>query len=214
MESEDIEQILKAAKYKHLSEVTLVSYRDARLDEIGQTLADAHLKLCAICERRLELLKEEAEARASYKVTEADRRFIKNVVRKAGAGSEPSRVEKLFDLYRSHFERFELAWALHFGKRVVRGSRDGDVKWSWKSEDESLEGWLVLEPHQGITVHFSSSELALEGALIRFRLGPFKKDVTLEREGDHVEAQIKIPRRKIAKKMKDISVELVPPTPT
>ncbi|MFL6414559.1 MAG: hypothetical protein ACJ74Y_02675, partial [Bryobacteraceae bacterium] len=50
-----------------------------------------------------------------------------------------------------------------------------------------------------------------DGAQLRFRLGRFEKEVTLQREEDsrRVAARIEIPRRKRARKMTDISLEVV-----
>ena len=82
MEPQDIEQVLKSAKFRHLSEATMVSYRDSELDEIGLALADAHLRLCAICDNRLNFLKEEKAALESYAITEKDRELIQRAIRK------------------------------------------------------------------------------------------------------------------------------------
>jgi hypothetical protein len=102
------------------------------------------------------------------------------------------------------------AWVLPFSAEPVRGSGDGDEIWRYTSEDGLLTSWAILEKNASLTVHFSSSELAWEGMRIRFRLGPYSKEVTLKREGDdRVTAKIKIPRRSRAKKMSDVSIEIV-----
>ncbi len=213
MGSEDIEQFLKKAKYRHLSEATLVSYRDSQLDEIELALADAHMRLCEICERRLTFLREEAEALESYQVTEKDRAFVKEAIRKVEAGTNPpangqSKIERL----RSYIEALVAAWVLPFSKAAVRGSKDGDVVWKYQSEDGLLTAWAVLEKNANLSVHFSSPELVWEGVRLRFQLGRFTKEVTLQqREGDsNVSAKIVIPREKRPRKMHDISIEVLP----
>ncbi|HEY6806986.1 MAG TPA: hypothetical protein VI306_25640 [Pyrinomonadaceae bacterium] len=82
MGSEDSEQLLEEARFKHLSETTLISYKNDQLDEVALALADAHLKLCLICERRLCFLKKEAEALDSYEPSESDRVAVEKLIRK------------------------------------------------------------------------------------------------------------------------------------
>jgi hypothetical protein len=210
MGSEDIEQFLKKAKYRHLSEATLVSYRDSQLDEIDVALADAHLRLCEICERRLTFLNEEAEALESYEVTEKDRALIRETIRQMEPQSEPP--DNILQRLASYFETLVAAWVLPFSQAAVRGTKGGDVIWKYKSEDGLLTSWVELERNANLSVHFSSSELAWKGVRLRFRLGRFTKEVTLDqREGDsNVSAKIVIPRRERPKKMDDLSIEILP----
>ena len=211
MGPEDIEQLLESAKFSHLSEATLVSYRDNQLDKIGRALADAHLRLCHVCERRLTFLKEEAEALESYVLTEEDRASIAESTRKL----KPERratdhISTQRERLAAYINELVTAWTILFSKPAMRGAGDGDEVWRYESKDGLLTAWAILESDASLTVHFSSPELAWEGARIRFRLGPFSKEVTLQREGDSaLAAKIEIPRRKRAKKMADISIEIV-----
>lgn len=209
MEPKDIEQFLKGAKFRHLSEQTLVSYRDHELDEIGVTLADAHLRLCVICERRLTYLREEAEAVESYELTEKDRALIKETIRQTEPQPEPPDI---LQRLASYFEALVAAWVLPFSEAAVRGTKGGDVIWKYESEDGLLTARAELEKNANLSVHFSSTELAWKGVRLRFRLGRFSKEVTLQqREGDsYVSAKIVIPRRDRPKKMNDISIEVLP----
>ena len=195
MGPQDIEQLLKSGKYRHLPQATLVSYRDSQLDEIEVALADAHLKLCLVCDRRLAFLREEAEV-----LTISEEPEIK------ASDYFHTEVQRL----ASYIDDLLNAWIVPFRQPAMRGAGDGDEVWRYESEDGLLKAWAILENDASLTVHFSSSELAWEGARIRFRLGPFSKEVTLQREGDSaVAAKIEIPRRKRAKKMADISIEIV-----
>jgi hypothetical protein len=211
MELKDVEQLLKNAKYKHLSEETLVSYRDNQLGRVGLAMAEAHLRLCLICERRLTFLKEEQEALENYVVTDKDRALIeraKKTVEPVIRGADPirTRVQQAV----AYFTDLMTAWIVPFSKPALRGGADGEEIWSYTSEDGLLKAWAVAEIDFSLTVHFESTELAWEGLRIRFRLGPFSKEVTLEREGDSkVVAKIEIPRRKLARKMSDISIEIL-----
>jgi len=195
METQDIEQLLENAKYAHLSEATLLSYRDSQLDEIGVALADAHLTRCLVCERKLTFLREEREVLTITEEPEirAGDYFHTELQRLA------SYVNDLLD-----------AWIIVFSEPAMRGAKDGDEVWRYKRDDKLLTAWAILESDASLTVHFSSPELAWEGTRIRFRLGPFRKEVTLQREGDSgVAAKIEIPRDERAKNMADISIEVI-----
>jgi hypothetical protein len=209
MGTEDIKRLLESAKFKHLSEATLISYNDSQLDKMGLALADAHLRLCLICERKLTFLKGEQEAHESYVITEADRASIKQPIRKL----EPE--TRVTDSIQTEVQRLNAyikdllnAWILPFSEAAMRGAGDGDEVWRYESEDGMLTGWAVLEKNANLTVHFSSPELAWEGAQILFRLGPFSKEVTLQRNDSGVAAKIEIRRRERAKNMADISIEV------
>lgn len=195
MGTQDIEQLLKNAKYAHLSEATLLSYRDSQLDEIGVALADAHLTRCLVCYSKLTFLREEEAAQTITGEPEI----------RAG------------DYFHTELQRFASyikdlldAWIIVFSEPAMRGSEDGDEVWRYETKDKLLTAWAILESDASLTVHFSSPELAWEGVRIRFRLGPFSKEVALQRKGDSgVAAKIEIPRDERAKNMADISIEVI-----
>lgn len=211
MEPEDIEQLLKSAKFRHISEATLVSYRDSQLDEIAVALADAHLRLCLICERRLTFLRKEVEALESYVLTDEDRASIEQLIRKVKPESRATDyISTQRERLAAYINELVTAWTILFSKPAMRGAGDGDEVWRYESKDRLLTAWAILERDASLSVHFSSSELVWEGARIQFRLGPFSKEVMLQREGDSgLAAKIEIPRRQRAKKMKDISIEVL-----
>ena len=210
MDPEDIEQLLINAKYRHLSEATLVSYRDDELDKVGLALANAHLKRCLICTRKLTFLIEELEAIENYVVTEQDLALIEQARRKI----DP--ITRATDLIKTrihevvaYFNDLLTAWIIPFSKPATRGG-DGEVIWEYESEDGVLTAWARSETDFSLTVHFESTDLTWEGLRIQFRLGPFSKEVTLKREGDaKVVAEIQIPRRKVATEMDDISIKIL-----
>ena len=211
MEPKDLEQLLKNAKFNHLSEETLVSYRDSELDEVGLALADAHLRLCPICERKLTFLREEQEAIESYVVTKKDRALIEQARKKVEPRIRATdRIATRIQQATAYFNDLLTAWIIPFSKPAMRGG-DGEVIWEYESEDGLLKAWAVAEQDFSLTVHFESTELAWKGIRIQFRLGPFSKEVTLEhKEGSNVlAAKIEIPRRKLARKMNDISIEIL-----
>jgi hypothetical protein len=212
MEPEDIEQLLKNAKYKHLSEEALVSYRDSQLGRVGLAMAEAHLRLCLICERRLAFLKEEQEAIEHYVITDKDLALLQEARKKV---EPPPRVtDPITTRIRqvtAYFNNLLTAWIMVFSQPAMRGGEDGEVIWEYESEDGLLKARAVAGQDFSLTVHFESTELAWEGIRIRFRLGPFSEEVTLEHpEGSNVVvAKIKIPRRKVAREMNDISIEIL-----
>jgi hypothetical protein len=205
---EDIEQLLKDAKFRHLSEATLISYSDDQLDKVGLALADAHLSLCLICKRRLTFLKEEAEALESYVMTEEDRASIEQLIKPEPVNRLPDYISNELQRLNSYVRDLLNAWIVPFSKAAMRGAGDGDEIWRYESEDGMLTAWAVLEKNASLTVHFSSPELAWEGARILFRLGPFSKEIALQRQDSGVAAKIEIPRRERAKNMADISIKV------
>jgi hypothetical protein len=206
---EDIEQILKDAKFRHLSEAALTSYSDGQLDRVGLALADAHLSLCLICKRRLAFLKEEAEALESYVLTEEDNASIEQLIKSGPVNRLPNYISNELQRLNSYVGDLLNAWIVPFSQAPTRGADDGDEIWRYESVDGMLTAWAVLEKNASLTVHFSSPELAWEGARILFRLGPFSKEVALQRKDSGVAAKIEIPRRERAKKMADISIKLM-----
>ena len=60
MEQEDIETALNAARLEHLTEQELDAFLDLSLDRVATARAEAHLKICLICGRNLEMLRREA----------------------------------------------------------------------------------------------------------------------------------------------------------
>lgn len=210
MEPREIEEVLKNAKFRHLSEATLISYHENRLDEVGRAMADAHLNVCLLCEKELDFLKGEQDALASYEVTETDRALIRRVLDQTEAGQNvpttPAPSAGPRARLAAGLNELTVAWIAHFSGRQV----GGDDAERFRFETEALTVWSEVGTDSNLTVQFSSPDLVLEGETIRFRLGPFTEDVTLEREGDlEVNARVKIPQDQRARKMKDFSVEVV-----
>lgn len=207
MGTDDIEQLLERARFKHLSESTLVSYNDNQLDEVGQALADAHLRLCLICERRLTFLKEESEALETYKITDEDKASIKRLV-----GQPKSRLTEYISAELERFDNYVqevvAAWRLPFRKLAMRGGPEGDEPWELQTKDKVFTVRTVTNKRGDLTVHFSSTELRWEGFQIHFKLGPFHKDVTLVRKGNKLTAKIVVRKQERPKKMRDVSMKV------
>jgi hypothetical protein len=211
MVPDDLEELINNAKHRHLSQETLVSYRDNLLDKMRVALADAHLMRCLICQEKLNFLKERAEIESL--MTEGERAAIEESKRRLKAEREaPSFIATQIEKVKSYFPAMTEAWKLSFAAEATLGTEDGDEFWRYESEDGLLEAWGVRELDKSLTVHFSSSEPALQGRRIRFRLGPFNAEVTLHRqheEDSEVVAEIKIPFEQRARNMADVSIEFV-----
>lgn len=212
MESQDIEQVLKSTKFRHLPAETLLSYRDKELSEIELARADAHLRLCLICEKELDFLKEEQAALQNYEVTANDRALIRRVIdgreakKKvfASNGVAAAPMERL----AVWLNELTTAWVAFFSRVAMRGSGDGTEV--FRFETTGLMIWGELETDASLTIHFSSPDPIFTGAKIRFRLGPFTEVVTLQPDGDNgVTAKIRIPRAQRARRMNDVSVEAI-----
>lgn len=213
MGRKDIGQLLESAKFKHLSETMLVSYRGIKLDKIQRALAESHLQRCLICQRNLAFLNNEAEAVENYVLTDEDHaaneKFVRGLKPKKNATDYiKTEIKRLASLIKD----VEEAWILFFSKQAMRGTGDGDELWRYKSKRGLLTVWAIQETDVSLTVHFSSPKLVWEGARLKFQLGTFSKEITLKRKGDGVAAKIKIPRSMRPKKMNRFSIEVLPKT--
>ncbi len=220
MKLEDISEKLRDARFGHLTEDELDSYRERSLDDIGRARADAHLKLCFICERRLLLLKQESAALDKGEITAADAALVKRVMQEVPNRGEPdgSRpVEGAGRLLLSkrlaeYLRQVVASWEASFSpmKPVYRGVQTGKEVWRWQSEDGVLKAWAVLEKNADLAIHFSSGEPGLEGARIKVRLGPFSQEITLQRLSElEVHARFAVPKEKRRKNLAGISIDLV-----
>jgi hypothetical protein len=211
MVPDDIDELIDDAKYKHLPKETLVSYRDSQLDPIQVALADAHLRRCLICKERLNFLMERAEV--ENRMGEAERTAIEQSIRRVKAEMDaPSPIFAGIQGLKTNLNSFLDAWMLLFAQEATLGTEDDEDVIRYESEDDALTVWARLnEDDASLEVYFSSPDLALEGSRVRFRLGPFQTEVTLEREEDSkvVAATIRIPRRERPKKMTDIEIEII-----
>ena len=220
MKLEDASEKLKEARFDHLTEDELDSYRERNLDEIGRARVDAHLKQCLICERRLMLLKEESAAFDNEEVTAADAALVKRVMQGLAGrgdpdGSDPAEGAGRLPLssrLAEYLRQVVASWEASFGpmKPVYRGIQTGKEVWRWQSEDGVLKAWAVVEKNADLAIHFSSEEPGLEGARLKVRLGPFSQEVTLQRLSElEVHARFAVPKEKREKNLAGISIDLV-----
>jgi hypothetical protein len=220
MKQSDPENELKNVRFDHLTQAELGSYCDQELDRLGLARAEAHLKLCLICDRRLTYLKEERAALINREVTAEDVALIRRAMQKTGlqprsSTSKPGEVKAgitLPDRMADYLRRIVESWRAHFlpmqGMRGTEGQ--GNEVWKWQSEDEVLKARAILGKNGDLTIQFSANDLSLESARLKIRIGPMHRKVTLKRVSDHeVYAKMVVPRNRRPKNLADISIEMI-----
>jgi len=217
MEIKDLEKVLKNAKFQHLTDDTLISYRDEQLDGIKRKQAANHLQLCLLCTRRLVLFQGERAALDDPEDVTADEyALISRVLQEKGpqpskpgqALADVSVTDRFADYIRQALENLQA----YFKKLApVRGADPGDTEvWRCESKDGLFVTYAVIDQAGGLRLHFSSSDMALEGARLRVKAGLVTQETTLERTFEsELHAEVEIPRRKRPRKLTDISIVVI-----
>lgn len=219
MMTDDLENELRALKFTHLTESELTAYCDQGLEQIGRARVDSHVKLCFICERRLDLLREESVALSNRAITAEDVMFVERLQRQTGLAQEQStdrpteiaREIPLKERLAEYLRPMLASWRVYFGQGALRGEADkGEEVWLWQSENGKLQARAMMEKNADLTIHFSSNEMDLEGARLHFHLGLFNQELTLRRISEsEVTAQVAVPWPYRQGNMADISIESV-----
>lgn len=218
MKIDDLEIALNNAKFLHLTDDLLMSYRDQKLDETSRRQADAHLELCLICERRLLLFQEEgAELDREQPATAEDVDLVRRVLHKAKAqtasdskSTEASTDPALMERFAGYIRQAAENWQSYFRQLVpVRGVIPEGVE-VWRFEDKEFVTYATLEPNADLILHFSSSNPGLEGAQVRATAGLLIEETIFRRISEsEVRAEIRIPRRQRPRNLASISIEVV-----
>lgn len=200
MKRDDLENELRNLKLTHLTESELAAYCDQELDQMRRARAEAHIKQCFICERQLELLREESAALSNRSITSEDVALVERLM--AQTVKEDSLKGRLTD----YLQQMVASWQIHF--IPVRGVNE--EVWQWQSKDGRLQARAIMEENADLTVHFTSSEIDLDGARVNLRLGSVTHEATLHRVSEsEVAAKIAIPWQQRPGDMSDISIEIV-----
>ena len=216
MKPDDLENELRNLKSTHLTESEMAAYCDQELDQIGRARAEVHLKQCFICERQLELLREETAALTNRLITSEDVAFVERLMDQTGRAQKtsarrPAEITNEIPLearLAEYLRQMIADWQIHF-RRVPRSDQDEEV-WRWQSEDGHFQARATVEKNADLTVHFSSNEMQLEGARLLFRLGSMNQELTLRRISEsEVAAQVAVPWRYRQGNMADISIKIV-----
>jgi hypothetical protein len=216
MKSDDLENELRNLKSTHLTESEMAAYCDQELDQIGRARAEVHLKQCFICERQLELLREETAALTNRLITSEDVAFVERLMDQTGRAQKASARRSaettlevpLEERLAEYLRQMITDWQIQF--KPVQRSDQAEEVWRWQSEDGHLQARATVEKNADLTVHFSSNEMQLEGARLHFRLGSMNQELTLRRISEsEVAAQVAVPWQYRQGTMADISIQIV-----
>jgi hypothetical protein len=213
---DELENELRNLKLIHLTEGELLAYCDQELDQIARARAEVHLKHCFICERQLELLREETAALTNRLITSEDVAFVERLMDQTGPAQKPfahgpaeiAREVSLRERLAEYLRQMIANWQIQF--KPVRRSDQGEEVWRWQSADGYVQARAIMEKNADLTIHFSSNEMILEGTRLSFRLGSMSQELTLRRISEsEVAAQVAVPPRCRQGNMADISIEIV-----
>ncbi|SRR6266404_2519709 len=219
MQQSDLEEELRKAKFDHLTAGELVAYRDKKLDKFGLTRAEAHLKLCLICEESVELLRGELSALENQEITPEQVAVVRRVMEQRRAGQQPGTSKPadaapkvpFSERLTEYLQQLCASWQMHFGHGALRGEADqGEGVWQWQSEDGKLHARATIQKNADLTIHFSSNDMELDGARLNIRLGKLSQEISLRRISEsEVAAQVAVPWQYRQGNMTDISIEIV-----
>lgn len=218
MKQYDLETELRSLKFTHLTESELAAYCDHELDRIGCARVEGHVRQCFICERELELLREESGALIDRADSVEDAAFVERLMEQSGPAPKPFAAGPVEiangipfqDRLTGYLRQMAASWQIYFGQGALRGEAEqGEELWRWQSEDGKLQARAMMV-NADLTVHFSSSEMELERTRLHFRLGSLNQELMLRRNSDsEVAARIAIPWQYRQGNMADISIEIV-----
>jgi hypothetical protein len=212
MKRKDMENELRNLRFTHLTESEMVDYCDEGRDQIRRASMEAHLKQCFICERQLEMLREESTALRNRHITDEDVALVDRLIELAGARPKESSLHEegsLHDRLAQYLGEMIESWRIYFLKRAMRGDRVEEV-WQWQSNDGRLQVRATLEKNAEMTIHFSSNEIDLDGARLNVHLGKLSQEITLQRISEsEVYAKVDLPRQHRRNKFADISIKAV-----
>jgi len=216
MKQSELEQKLKSAKFYHLTEDELLAYRDRELDEVGLSRAEAHLKLCLVCERGLALLREELAALENIEITAEDVALVERVMQEARSRRPvDSRLPEasgvpVSDRLAAYLRQLTDSLQAYFlAMTPVRDAvPPGQEIRSQPSDDGLVSVTITLEDTSDLTIHLSSSERGFAGQRVRVSLGTFSGEATLRRASEfEVAAKITVPEAQRPATLTSIKIE-------
>lgn len=218
MKTDDVENELRNLKNIHLTESDLAAYCDQELDVMRRARMTAHLKQCFICEQELALWQEEGAALRDRKIPADDIEFVERLMEERSLGYRPStrtsedrkRKAAWSEHLNDYVQQLTTNWRSYFGELgVVRGATRSAEIWRWESEDGIFAAYATMEKNADLTIHFSATEMKLEGARLHFRLGSLSEELSLRALSEtEVGTQVAVPRQYRQGNMTDISIEI------
>jgi len=205
MKFDHTEKMMMDEKYRHLTEDELYSYHAQALDAVGQARADAHLKLCLRCGRDLDILKQERARPENRQVTASDIAMVRRLrqeqaseLQRAKAGNEVP----IKDLFTGYLGQLVDSWQSYFRQKQ---KQDG---WQWESKDGRMRAYVVSGEDAGLTIHFTSDDVRLEGTSFNVHLGSINRMITLQLVSDsEVYAKVDITRYQLPINLAAIKIE-------
>lgn len=217
MKPENMEKKLREAKFHHLTEEELDSYYNKKLGAIRQTIAEAHLRLCLICEQQLKLLEEESAKSENREVTADDVAMVRRIMKQMELKQQPAdprpplsaNVVSLDDRFADNLQQITESWQSYFIERksVRPASRSGETIWQGESSDGSMKAHATLGKDASLTIHFSSDDLSLEGHRLDVNIGSMRREITLQLVSEsEVYTKVKITRNQLPLNLADIKI--------
>jgi hypothetical protein len=197
----NVEQLLKDAVRRHLSDEELGIYNEDAVDEVAGARMKAHLSRCWICDRRLSMMQEMLEAYSKEPVTDEDIALIEHLLHRKP--EEPP-------VPRGWLADFAAWWQQQRIRPALVGAYSAPVRsqpQDGQTEDGALR-WRVVEDEWGdLVVRFGSHRMELEGVNFVLKAGPIQKEVVLEAvTDDQVGAEVIFTREERTEMPEDIQL--------
>ena len=214
MKPDDLQSKLRGLKFTHVTQDELAAYSDHELNQIGCARVESHIRGCFICQRELDLLREESLALRERAVTPPqDAALIERLTQQLRpdeenpnqtATTQPTPVRETFADYSN---KIVGNWQVDFSPVKLGNHRD--EVWGWQSEDGTLRARATQKKDTDLTIHFSTGDMNLEGARLFFQMRSLKQEVTLLRISESkVGAQVVVPRPYPQGHLATISIEI------
>jgi predicted Zn-dependent peptidase len=208
----DLKKKFADEKRRHLTDDELDSYYDKTLSAIDKALADAHLRICLICENSLERIRKERV------ITDDDVALVRRAMqqRKLKPSSSDSRNAEaansisLKDRFNEYLQQLEESWRAFFGQmEFARGTHYGDEPfWQGQSDDGLMKIYATLRRDAGLTISFSSHDMSLEGMRFSVSLGTMNQEIALQRVSEsEARAEIEVTRYQMPIKLEGIKIQ-------
>jgi hypothetical protein len=161
------------------------------------------------------LLQEERAALSNRRIGATDGALVERLIERIGVAQPPQAETAKGISWRErlaeYLEQMVASWQFQFAQAATRSAHDqGEEVWQWQGLDGKLQARAILEKNAALTIHFSSTEIDLDGVRLNVRLGPLNHEITLRQVSDgEVHGKVEISRRSRPRKLADISIELL-----
>lgn len=216
MKPDDLEGELRSLKFTHLTETELAAYCEHDLDRIDCVRVETHVRQCFLCERELELLREETVALNSRATTDEDAALVERLRHYVGLTGEQSmprpveiaRAATVRERPAEYGDEMIAGWRILL-RLTVRGNQSEEV-WRWESDDGKLHARAIKGEDANLMIQFASKDMRLEGGHLHFRMGSLNQELTIRRISmSEVGAQVAVPWPYRQGYAANISIEII-----